>query len=166
MKTVIVAALLCVIAVFVLVSRWSDSATTFAAPPPPQNPITLHRMSRMVASDTKDDRPSYTSAIQAQGVVKSVDVTHRFIVIYHQPIAQLNWPATVMEFGVSNSIDLGKIKLNSKIAFELQRQGGIWVITRLSTPNAAAAKIAAMLLLIYTDPQTAEPLIKGSEGIT
>jgi len=69
------------------------------------------------------------AAHQATGVVKSVDRTKSVVMLAHDPVKSLNWPAMTMGFLVKEKPLLDKLQPGKKIAFEFVQQGKNYVIT-------------------------------------
>ena len=63
------------------------------------------------------------------GVVKSVDAAKSGVMLAHEPIASLGWPAMTMRFAVRDKALLEKMQPGKKIEFEMVQQGRDYVIT-------------------------------------
>lgn len=63
--------------------------------------------------------PAATQGISATGTVKSVDATAGKLVIAHDPIPALQWPAMVMGFRLADNALVGKVKAGDKVKFTL-----------------------------------------------
>jgi Cu(I)/Ag(I) efflux system periplasmic protein CusF len=70
-----------------------------------------------------------SSTHQATGVVKSVDPAKNAVVLAHDPVESLKWPAMTMGFTVNDKALLGKLQPGRKIEFEFVQQGRNYVIT-------------------------------------
>ena len=66
-----------------------------------------------------------TSVHQATGVVKSVDPSKNSVMITHDPVKSLNWPAMTMPFTVKDKALLNKLQPGKKIDFEFVQQGRV-----------------------------------------
>lgn len=74
--------------------------------------------------------PAQTAAThQATGVVKSVDPAKGAVMLAHDPVKSLKWPAMTMGFQVRDKALLDKLKPNAKVQFEFVQQGRDYVIT-------------------------------------
>jgi len=68
----------------------------------------------------------------AEGTLDSVDAAAGTVMIMHQPVASLKWPAMTMEFVPANAALFADIKPGTAIAFEfVERKPGEWVITKV-----------------------------------
>jgi Cu(I)/Ag(I) efflux system protein CusF len=70
-----------------------------------------------------------TPAHQATGVVKSVDLAKSSVILAHDPVKSLKWPAMTMPFTVKDKALLDKLQPGRKIEFEFVQQGKNYVIT-------------------------------------
>jgi Cu(I)/Ag(I) efflux system membrane fusion protein len=67
---------------------------------------------------------------QANGTIEEIDSASGTVVLRHDPIPSLKWPAMTMEFKVANGALLKSLKPGAKVAFEFVERGpGEWVIT-------------------------------------
>lgn len=67
---------------------------------------------------------------QGQGVIRSID-THA-LVIQHDPIPTLKWPAMTMPFAFAADIDLSAVKPGQRVTFTLVRAGDGFQIISLT----------------------------------
>ena len=58
---------------------------------------------------------------QGQGVVRAIDA--QALVIQHDPIPALKWPAMTMPFAFSADVDLSAVKPGQPVTFTLERAG-------------------------------------------
>ena len=65
------------------------------------------------------------------GVVKSIDTGKGSVVLAHEPIASLRWPAMTMKFLAKDKDLLGKLAPGKKIEFEFVQQDRDYVLTRV-----------------------------------
>ena len=65
----------------------------------------------------------------ATGVVKSVDRAKNSVMLAHDPVKSLKWPAMTMGFTVKNKALLDKLQPGKKVEFEFVQQGRNYVIT-------------------------------------
>ena len=88
-----------------------------------------------LAEDTGYDNnaaPAAAQRLSGTGVVKSVDVAASQMVIAHDPIPALKWPAMVMNFRLANKALADKVKTGDQVKFELKEGGqGAYVITAI-----------------------------------
>jgi Cu/Ag efflux protein CusF len=76
--------------------------------------------------------PAATQSIPATGTVKSVDAAAGKLVIDHDPIPALKWPAMVMDFRLADKAMAGKVKAGDKVKFEMKAgDQGAYVITAI-----------------------------------
>lgn len=85
-------------------SSWSVQATTNVSPATPQ--------------------------WQGQGVIRAIDV--RSLVIEHDAIPALKWPAMTMPFAFSADVDLSAVKPGDPVTFTLVRAGDGFQIISLT----------------------------------
>jgi len=70
---------------------------------------------------------------KGQGTVNKVDVTAGVINITHGPIKSLDWMGMTMDFKVKNKANLDKIKVSTKVDFEITKASdGTFVITTIT----------------------------------
>ena len=65
----------------------------------------------------------------AVGVVKSVDAKSGTVMLSHEAIASLNWPAMTMGFDVQDRTLLDKLAVNRKVEVDFRQDGSRYVIT-------------------------------------
>ncbi|MCT9842769.1 copper-binding protein [Leclercia adecarboxylata ATCC 23216 = NBRC 102595] len=58
---------------------------------------------------------------QGQGVIRAIDA--QALVIQHDPIPALKWPAMTMPFAFSADVDLSAVKPGQPVTFTLERAG-------------------------------------------
>ena len=76
--------------------------------------------------------PAATQSIPATGTVKSVDAAAGKLVIAHDPIPVLKWPAMVMDFRLADKAMADKVKAGDKVKFEMKAgDQGVYVITAI-----------------------------------
>jgi Cu(I)/Ag(I) efflux system protein CusF len=68
-------------------------------------------------------------AHQATGVVTSVDRAKGTVMLAHDPVKSLKWPAMTMGFTVKDKALLDKLQPGKKVEFEFVQQGKDYVIT-------------------------------------
>lgn len=69
--------------------------------------------------------------VHGVGVVKQVDLAAGTIVISHEPIKELNWPAMTMMFKVADPSLLQNVSKGNKVQFTLEEQHSAPVVTEL-----------------------------------
>ena len=67
----------------------------------------------------------------AVGVVRSVDARSGKVMIAHEPIASLGWPAMVMAFQVRDPRLLAKLRAGSAIAFDFEQTTDGYLVTTI-----------------------------------
>lgn len=84
------------------------------------------------------DKGSKTSSKTAKaktheviGVVKSIDAATGKVVLAHDPVKSLNWPAMTMAFGVKDKTVLEKFVVGSKVDVLFNKQENDYVITKV-----------------------------------
>ena len=68
-------------------------------------------------------------AYKAIGVVKKVEPADGRVVLAHDPVKHLNWPAMTMGFAVKDKALFNKLVVDKKIEFEFVQQGSTFVVT-------------------------------------
>ncbi len=76
-------------------------------------------------------------AIKATGVIKKLNsdhlnAKHMTINIFHDPIAELKWPAMNMPFEVTDHTFIHTLKVGDKVNFEFVRKDGKNIIVKMS----------------------------------
>ena len=70
---------------------------------------------------------------KGQGSVNKVDVTTGTVNLTHGPIKSLEWMGMTMDFKVKNKAHLDKIKVGTKVDFEVTKESnGAFVITTIT----------------------------------
>jgi Cu(I)/Ag(I) efflux system membrane fusion protein len=70
---------------------------------------------------------------KGEGTVHHVNVPAGKVNMAHGPIKSLNWPAMTMDFRVKDKAVLAGLKPGQRVEFELEKSGGQYVITRITT---------------------------------
>ena len=89
----------------------------------------------MKGMDMKDMSPSAmgkgdrAAKHSAKGIVKSVDRANSSVVLDHEPVSSLKWPAMTMKFKVQDTAVLGKLGEGRKVEVEFEQRGKDYVIT-------------------------------------
>ena len=65
------------------------------------------------------------------GVVKSLDAEKGTVMLAHEPIQSLRWPAMTMKFTARDKKMLDKLTPGKKVEFEFVVQGKDYILTRL-----------------------------------
>ncbi|HOB62925.1 MAG TPA: efflux RND transporter periplasmic adaptor subunit [Candidatus Competibacteraceae bacterium] len=67
--------------------------------------------------------------IWAHGVLNSVEAASRTLNVAHEPIEQLSWPAMTMDFPAAATVNLAKLKPDTKVRFRIHEgEDGRYVI--------------------------------------
>lgn len=66
---------------------------------------------------------------KAVGVVHSPDAKAGSVVVDHEPVKSLNWPAMRMPFAVKDKMLFDKLAAGKKVEFEFVQDGKIYVVT-------------------------------------
>ncbi|STQ91945.1 copper-binding protein [Iodobacter fluviatilis] len=61
--------------------------------------------------------------IKGSGIIKGIKEKEGIIILAHQPIKELNWPAMTMGFKVAHRSLLKGLEIGHQVAFELQAEG-------------------------------------------
>lgn len=67
-----------------------------------------------------------------QGEVKKIDLQKQRIVLAHDPIKSLGWPAMTMPFGVSDPALLKSVQVGDRVEFDLKDEQTISAIRKAS----------------------------------
>ncbi|MDR1462699.1 MAG: copper-binding protein [Azoarcus sp.] len=71
-----------------------------------------------------------TVIASGQGIVKKIDLEKQRLILEHEAIAALNWPAMTMPFAVTDTALLQDLKIGDRIDFDLKDQRTISAIRR------------------------------------
>ena len=63
------------------------------------------------------------------GTVQAVDRTKGEVILMHEPIGSLNWPAMTMNFQVKESRLFDRLQSGRRVAFEFVAEGNRYVVT-------------------------------------
>ncbi len=66
------------------------------------------------------------------GTVTALNTSARKVTLEHGPIPSIPWPAMKMEFPVSPSVDLSKVKTGDKVEFTLSGSGSSYTVLTIS----------------------------------
>lgn len=69
---------------------------------------------------------------RAVGIVKSVDAAKNKVMIRHEPVQSLKWPAMTMAFKVRDAKTLEVLKPGAQVNFEFQQRGDDYVVTAVN----------------------------------
>ncbi len=75
--------------------------------------------------------PASAPLIHATGIVRQVDAGHDRVVLQHEAIPALGWPAMTMGFRVADARLLASLAPGKKVRFAFVQQGTTYVITAL-----------------------------------
>ncbi len=75
----------------------------------------------------------HSSMVMANGtgVVKSVDAKANTVVLQHDPIPALKWPAMTMQFKGDTPDVLKNVKAGQKVDFQLMQMGTVTTVTSI-----------------------------------
>ena len=74
-----------------------------------------------------------TSAHKSQGSVNKIDTATGTVNLTHGPIKSLGWMGMTMDFKVKNKANLDKIKVGTKVDFEVTKEpDGTFAITTIT----------------------------------
>ncbi|MDR2364976.1 MAG: copper-binding protein [Zoogloeaceae bacterium] len=71
-----------------------------------------------------------TVIASGEGIVKKIDAEKQRLVLAHDPIAQLKWPAMTMPFAVTDPALLQGLKVGDRIGFDLKDEQTIGAIRK------------------------------------
>ena len=77
-------------------------------------------------------KDSPVKAHQGVGVVKSVDAAKGSVMLAHEPIASLRWPAMTMKFIATDRKILEKLAPGKKVRFEFIQKDRDYILTGLN----------------------------------
>jgi Cu(I)/Ag(I) efflux system protein CusF len=89
----------------------------------------------MKSMDMKDMSPSRmakdakTDNHVAKGRVKSVDAKAGTVILDHEPVKSMNWPAMSMTFKVQDKALMDKLAQGKNVSVEFEQRGKDYVIT-------------------------------------
>ena len=66
---------------------------------------------------------------KGKGTVKSVDAAKGTVMLAHDPIQSMKWPAMTMTFKAKDKAMLGKLAKDKKVDFEFKQEGKDYIIT-------------------------------------
>lgn len=93
-----------------------------------------------VGAEAASSPTAATVVHRGTGQVQSVDARAGTVILAHEPIASLGWPAMTMEFSVANPSLLSGVAPGTRLTFEVvQRKPGDFVITSLTPAPATPA---------------------------
>jgi Cu(I)/Ag(I) efflux system periplasmic protein CusF len=78
-------------------------------------------------SGLKDSAAQVTH--RAVGVVKSADAKAGTVLMTHEPVKALNWPAMTMSFKVAEPATFARLVPGQRVEFEFQQRGRDYVVT-------------------------------------
>lgn len=81
------------------------------------------------SADKKTDAPGKNIVHTTTALVKVVDVDKATVMLAHEPVASLNWPAMTMGFRVEDKSLFAKLVVGKKVMVEFMQQGKQYVIT-------------------------------------
>lgn len=81
-------------------------------------------MGKMPMKSSKNDKVAC-----GVGVIENIDTTKDMVVLNHQAIKTLNWPAMKMGFKVADHKLLDGLKVGQKVCFELKTEGENEIVT-------------------------------------
>jgi Cu/Ag efflux protein CusF len=68
---------------------------------------------------------------KGKGIVKTVDATKGTLIIAHEPIQSMKWPAMTMTFKAKDKAMLEKVKPGAKVDFSFGQSGKDYVVTEI-----------------------------------
>jgi Cu(I)/Ag(I) efflux system protein CusF len=98
-----------------------------AGPALAQSDMNMHDMPGM----KHDAMPAPAKTVDGQGVVKGLDASGGFVVLQHQAIPALKWPAMTMKFKAAPAL-LKPLKVGQAVTFKLKPVGGSGEVVAIS----------------------------------
>lgn len=83
------------------------------------------------AADMPSAAPATAKAVPGRGVVVSVNKEAGSILLKHEPIPALQWPAMTMRFKARNALQLNPLKKGDTVEFTLEPSGSEYLITHI-----------------------------------
>jgi Cu(I)/Ag(I) efflux system periplasmic protein CusF len=105
------------------------AALAVAAPPAAQAATTSHDATHH--DTTAAAAASAATKHHAVGVVRSVDAAKSTVMIAHEPIASLGWPAMSMSFRVPDQRLLARLRAGSAVEFDFEQTSDGYVVTAI-----------------------------------
>ena len=88
------------------------------------------QMHKEGAMPTKEN----AQAIEATGVINTIDASARSVNLSHEPIPAIGWPAMKMDMKVADDVNLSDIEEGQPVTFTLERgSDNIYMITGIET---------------------------------
>ena len=85
----------------------------------------------MSGSDEKDvSKNAKVKTHKAVAVVKEIDAANGKVVLAHQAVKSLNWPAMTMGFKVMDKSLLPKLAVGKKVNVEFRKEGADYVVVK------------------------------------
>jgi Cu/Ag efflux protein CusF len=82
------------------------------------------------ADHAEHAQPTEVTAIQGKGVVQSIDAEANTIMLAHEAIPAIKWPAMTMQFKVLGNAE-EQVKAGDAVEFELQGDGSDATISKI-----------------------------------
>ena len=77
----------------------------------------------------RHDKDAKTMTYEAEAVVKSVEPANGRVMLAHEAVKMLNWPAMTMKFGVKNKSLFDQLVVGKKVHVEFMKDGQNYVVT-------------------------------------
>jgi Cu(I)/Ag(I) efflux system periplasmic protein CusF len=81
--------------------------------------------------EKNDARKSQGQSHHASGVVKAVDAGKGTVMLQHEPVPSMQWPAMTMRFKAQDKKFLEQLKPGAKVEFDFVQRGKDYVITKV-----------------------------------
>jgi len=97
----------------------------------------MHDMSNMkemsgMAMST-DNQATDQKLINGSGVIKQIDLKNNKITIAHGAIAEINWPAMAMTFGIGQQVqNINALKQGESVDFSFVQQGNNYTVEKVT----------------------------------
>jgi len=97
----------------------------------------MHDMSNMkemsgMAMST-DNQATDQKLINGSGVIKQIDLKNNKITIAHGAIAEINWPAMAMTFGIGQQVqNINALKQGEYVDFSFVQQGNNYTVEKVT----------------------------------
>ncbi len=80
-------------------------------------------------SNNHPAKETKTITHHAVAVVKAIDVAKGQVILAHEPIKTLNWPAMTMRFNVKDKMLFDKLAVGKKVDVDIVQQGSDYIVT-------------------------------------
>lgn len=94
---------------------------------------TIHARAQGMSNMQSMPASKGAASANGTGTVVAVNTSARKVTLNHGPLPAINWPAMKMEFAVSPSVDLSKVKPGDKVTFTLTGSKNSYTVQSMAT---------------------------------